>query len=77
MLVKDHLEFEVKSVLTDNKGRYILLNANMQGTDYILGNIYAPNKVQQQRSFFDEIQGKLDDFIFDPELKVIVSWRRF
>ena len=52
VLVKDHLEFEVKSVLTDNKGLYILLNANIQGTDYILGNIYAPNKVQQQCSFF-------------------------
>ena len=47
VLVKDHLEFEVKSVLTDKKGRCILLNANIQGTDYILGNIYAPNKVQQ------------------------------
>ena len=73
MLVKDHLEFVVKSVLTDNKGRYILLNANIQGTDYILGNIYAPNKVQQQCSFFDEIQNKLDDFISDPELKVIIG----
>ena len=73
VLVKDHLEFEVKSVLTDNKGLYILLSANIQGTDYILGNIYAPNKVQQQCSFFDEIQSKLDDFISDPELKVIVG----
>ena len=73
VLLKDHLEFEVKSVLTDNKGRYILLNANKQGTDYFLGNIYAPNKVQQQCSFFDEIQSKLDDFISDPELKVIID----
>ena len=63
VLVRDCLEFEIKSITTDNNGRYILLNAKVQGSDYILGNVYAPNKIKEQCNFFVELQQKLDDFI--------------
>ena len=49
----------MKSIITDNNGRYILLSAIVQGSDYILGNIYAPNKIKEQCTFFDELQQKL------------------
>ena len=35
VLVRDSLEFEMKSIITDDNGRYILLNAKVQGSDYI------------------------------------------
>lgn len=42
VLVRDSFEFETKSIITDDNGRDILLKAKVQGSDYILGNIYAP-----------------------------------
>ena len=53
VLVRDSLEFEMKSIITDDNGRYILLNAKVQGSDYILGNTYTPNKTKEQCNFFD------------------------
>ena len=63
ILVKDSLEFDLKSILVDDNGRYILLNATVQGCNYILANIYAPNKVREQCSFFVELQEKLEVFM--------------
>ena len=38
--MRQSLEFDLKSKLTDEYGRYILLNATVQGCNYIMGNIY-------------------------------------
>ena len=40
ILVRESLEFNLKSKLTDEYGHYILLNATVQGCNYIMGNIY-------------------------------------
>ena len=45
ILVKHSLEFDLKSLLADDNGHYILLNATVQGCNYFSSNIYAPNKV--------------------------------
>jgi len=76
VLVRDSLDFEMKSILTDNNGRFILLNVTVQGTDYIMGNIYSPNKIKEQCTFFDELQQKLDNFITGQNQR-IVYWGRF
>ena len=73
VLVRDNLEFEMKSIITDENGRYILLNAIVQGSDYILGNIYAPNKIKEQCNFFDELQQKFDDFITIQDQRIIIG----
>ena len=76
VLVRDCLEFEMKSIITDDKtdnDRYILLNAKVQGSDYILGNIYAPNKIKEQCNFFVELQQKLDDFITIQDQRIIIG----
>ena len=72
-LVRDSLEFEMKSIITDNNGRCILLNAKVQGSNYILGNIYAPNKIKEQCNFFVELQQKLDDFITIQDQRIIIG----
>ena len=56
--MRDSLDFEMKSILTDNNGRYVLLNVTVQGSDYIMGNIYSPNKIKEQCTFFDDLQQK-------------------
>ena len=65
ILVKDSLEFDLKSILADDNGRYVLLNATVQGCNYFFGNVYAPNKVREQCSFFEELEKKINDFIAD------------
>ena len=64
ILVRDSLEFDLKSKLTDEYGRYILLNATVQGCNFIMGNIYAPNKAREQCSFFEKLQEKFDSFFY-------------
>ena len=73
VLVRDCLEFEMKSIITDDNGRYILLNAKVQGSDYILGNVYAPNKIKEQCNFFVELQQKFDDFITIQDQRIIIG----
>ena len=47
ILIKDDLEFEVKSSILDIRGQYILIDATVQGSDFLLVNTYAPNNVQE------------------------------
>ena len=35
ILIKDDLEFKFKSSVLDTKGRYILINATVQGSDFL------------------------------------------
>ena len=63
----------MKSIITDDNGRYILMNAKVQGSDYILGNIYAPNKIKEQCNFFVELQQKLDDIITIQDQRITIG----
>ena len=36
ILIKDDLEFEFKSSFLDTKGRYILIDASVQGSDVLI-----------------------------------------
>ena len=62
ILVREDLEFELKALNADCEGRYILLEAVVQGSNYTFVNIYAPNKVQQQSVFFRNLNDALDLF---------------
>jgi len=46
---------EVDSILKDPDGRFILWKGKLQGTPIILANIYAPNRPQEQVTFFDKL----------------------
>ena len=52
ILIREDLEFELKSVNQDHEGRSIIIDAVVRGSDYVFANVYAPNKVQQQITFF-------------------------
>ena len=73
VLIKQGLDFEQKSVLCDPNGRFIILEAVVQGTPVLFVNIYAPNKIHEQEAFFKKIDGKLDEYDFDPNRKVIMG----
>ena len=73
ILVREDLEFELKALNADCEGRYILLEAVVQGSNYTFVNIYAPNKVQQQSVFFRNLNDALDLFCGDFEKKIIIG----
>ena len=73
VLIKDGLEFDMKSKLADDNGRYILLDVTVQGSNYIMGNIYAPKKTKEQCSFFEDLQQKLDDFVTCQNQRIIIG----
>ena len=60
VLVKSNAEFK-----TDENGRYIIIEVELQGSNFLFVNIYSPNKTQQQSHFFDNLNKTLDEFVKD------------
>ena len=50
-------EYDIRKVLIDTEGRYILLDLNLEGTDLTLLNYYAPTKSNQveQTQYLDKL----------------------
>ena len=61
ILIKNSLEFELISVRSDKEGRFIFLEAFVQGQKFLFVNIYTPNKSSEQTLFFDQIKDELDN----------------
>ena len=62
ILVYPNLEVKVEKCITDKNGRYILLDLIVDESHIILLNIYAPNDVNQQLTFFKVLQNLLAEF---------------
>ena len=72
VLVRSDLDFNLKSVEADVQGRYVLVEADVQGSNFLFVNVYAPNKVQEQCLFFDNLNKIIENFVIDKEQKKIV-----
>ena len=68
-----YLEFDLKSSALDTDGRYILIIATVQGSDYLLANIYAPNKVQEQCEFFSCLDKLVEKCHVSAEQKIVLG----
>lgn len=55
ILIGEQLDHKIQSQIVDNKGRYIILNINIHGTDFILINIYQANDEKGQVEMLNEI----------------------
>ena len=73
ILVRNDLDFEEESCKCDQNGRFIILNASVQGVKYVFANIYAPNKVRHQCTYFKDLHEKLDEIITSAEQNVIIQ----
>ena len=60
ILVKEQLDFQLQLIKVDSQGRYILLEAMIQDSPFLLLNIYAPNKCSEQCDFFKTISEELN-----------------
>ena len=60
ILIRPGLDIKLQNCVVDLKGRYIMLDANLQGENIILLNVYAPNLEQEQISFYNELTHLLE-----------------
>ena len=73
VLVRSDLDFNLKSVEVDTQGRYVVMEAVVQGSNFLLVNIYAPNKVQEQCLFFNNLNNIIENFVVDNEQKIVIG----
>ena len=67
ILVRSDLDLELKSVKCDDEGRWIIMEAEVQGSLFVFVNIYAPNKIQEQCSFFDNLNKDIEYCVANTE----------
>ena len=73
VLVRSDLDFNLKSVDADTQGRYVVMEADVQGSDFLFVNVYAPNKVEEQCLFFDNLNNVIENFVVDKEQKIVIG----
>ena len=73
VLVRDDLEFKLNSSRTDDKGRFILINATVQGSEFLFVNVYSPNKVPDQCSFFNNLNSLQENYYNNVEQKIVLG----
>ena len=60
-------------MLDDTEGRYIFVEAYVQDAPFLLVNLYAPTKNQEQGVFFDSVANTLDDLSLDHSCQIIIG----
>ena len=73
ILVKEQLDFKLISSKIDPLGRYILLEAEIQDSPFVLLNIYAPNTCAEQCAFFSKLSEELKDLVTDAGTSFVVG----
>ena len=73
ILVRSDLDFSVNSVNLDTEGRSIIMEAEVQGSLFLFVNIYAPNKVQDQCRFLENLNKNIEHFAVNKEHRIVVG----
>ena len=64
----------MKSVRSDEEGRYLILETTIQDVPFLLVNIYAPNTTTKQSLFFQTLSELINDEGYnDPDYKIILG----
>ena len=58
---KSVLDFNPRTISYDDEGGSITTEAEVQGLLFLIVNIYAPNKVQDQCRFLDKLNKYIED----------------
>ena len=57
----------------DQNGRFIILEANVQDHPFLFANLYAPNKTNEQSTFFEEIREELDNYSVVEDCNIVIG----
>ena len=69
----ESLEFNITKEFTDQNGRYIVLQVDIQENPYVLINYYAPNLETQQVSVLDELTKVLSNLELKENTNLILG----
>ena len=67
-------DFKLKSVRSDEEGRYFILETTIQDVPFLLVNIYAPNSTSKQSLFFRTLSELIyDEGYSESDYKIILG----
>ena len=52
VLINEQLQYEINNIVLDDEGRYILMAMTIQESPFLLLNLYAPTKLNEQKVIF-------------------------
>ena len=73
LLIRETLQFELKSVRKDSHGRFIIVEALVQDSPVLLINVYAPNITNDATDFYENLKTTLLDSDYDQDYKIIMG----
>ena len=73
ILARDDLDFKLNSACCDDNGRYIIMEAEVQGSSFLFVNIYALNSVQDQCCFYDNLNKNIEENIVEKDNRIVVG----
>ena len=73
MLIRETLQFELKSVKKDNQGRFVIVEALVQECPVLLINIYAPYKTNEATDFYENLRSTLLESDYDQDYKIVMG----
>ena len=73
VLISDQLQCELKTVKCDENGRFVFIEALIQEYPYLLLNLYAPTKQNEQPLFYQNLLNVLDETDFDSQCQIIIG----
>ena len=62
ILFNPKLDVRIKNIIADKNGRYILLEASLYDSTFLLCNIYSPNDNNSQKIFFSKLNDTLREY---------------
>ena len=73
IVIPEKIEHELLKKDCDTHGRYIIASCLLQGHTFLLVNVYAPNKENENAFFLREINKKLEAFLAGEQYDFIVT----
>jgi len=64
-LVHHSCDINVNNSITNNNGRFIILETEIESSPFIFVNVYSPNNLTKQKHFFDDIHSCLENYVGD------------
>ena len=73
ILLKNGIDCTIYHKIVDPEGRYLILKACIQDKDYVLINVYAPNKDKDELNFFNNLRSILKNENLDSVDNIILE----
>ena len=73
VLIRETLQFELKSVKKDTQGRFVIVKGIVQECFVLLINIYAPNKTNEATDFYENLWSTLLESDYDQDYKIVIG----